>query len=56
MMKSAEDRPRCHLAMPVDRPMDRRIVVQEQMRSSFVVIGGVGRKNLAQWASPKMTM
>ena len=48
MMKSAEDRPRCYLAIPVDRPMDRRIFFQGQVRSSFVVIAGVGRKNLAQ--------
>ena len=48
MMKSAEDRPRCDLAIPVDRPMGRRILLQRQMRSEFVVIAGVGRKNLAQ--------
>ena len=48
MMKSAEDRPRCDLAMSVDRPMGRRILVQGQMRSEFVVIAGAGRKNLAQ--------
>ena len=28
--------------------MGRRILVQGQMRSEFVVIAGVGRKNLAQ--------
>jgi hypothetical protein len=48
MMKSAEDRPRCDLATPVDRPMGRRILAQGQMRSEFVVIASVGRKNLAQ--------
>ena len=48
MMKSAEDRPRCDLATLVDRPMGRRILAQGQMRSEFVAIAGVGRKNLAQ--------
>jgi DNA repair protein RadC len=46
MMKSAEDRPRCDLAISVDRPMSRRILVQGQMRSDSVVIAGVGRKAL----------
>jgi hypothetical protein len=44
MMKSAEDRPRCYLAVPVDRPMGWRILTQRQMRPEFVVIAGVGRK------------
>jgi hypothetical protein len=48
MMKSAEDRPRCDRAIPLNRPMGRRILVQGQMRSEFVVITGVGRKNLTQ--------
>ena len=48
MMKSAEDRLSSELAEPLDRPMGRRILVQGQMRSEFVVIAGVGRKNLAQ--------
>jgi len=48
MMKSAEDRPRCDLAIPVDRPMCRRIRVKGQMRSEFVVIASVGHKNLAK--------
>ena len=48
MMKPAEDRPRSELAQPLNRPMARRILVQGQMRSEFVVIASVGRKNLAQ--------
>ena len=46
-MKSAEGRPHCDLAISVDRPMGRRILVQGQMRSEFVV-ASVGCKNLAQ--------
>jgi hypothetical protein len=48
MMKSAEDRPRCDLAILVDRPMSRRILVQGQMRSELVVIASVGCKDPAQ--------
>lgn len=48
MMKSAENRPRAGLAEPLDRPMARRILVQEQMRSEFVVVAGVGREDPAQ--------
>src|SRR5580704_2793527 len=48
MMKSAENRPGSELAEPLDRPMARRILIQGQMPSEFVVIAGVGRKNLAQ--------
>ena len=48
MMKSAEDRPSSELAEPLDRPMARRILAQGQMRSEFVVIAGVGRKDPAQ--------
>src|SRR6266853_2801541 len=44
MMKSAEDRSRCDLAVPMDRPTGRRILTQRQMRSEFVVISCVGRK------------
>jgi hypothetical protein len=55
MMKSAEDRPGNELADPLDRPMGRRILVQGQMRSQFVVIAGVGRKDPARWVSPKTT-
>ena len=44
MMKSAEDRPSNELAKPLDRPTARRILVQGQVRSAFVVIAGVGRK------------
>ncbi len=43
-MKPAEDRPRSELAQPLNRPMARRILVQRQMRSEFVVITGVGRQ------------
>jgi transcriptional regulator with XRE-family HTH domain len=48
MMKSAENRPRCDLTVPMDRPMGRRILVQRQMRPEFVVVAGVGRKDPAQ--------
>ena len=43
-----EDRPSSELAEPLDRPMARRILAQGQMRSEFVVIAGVGRKDPAQ--------
>ena len=48
MMKSAEDRPCGDLAAPLDRPMTRRILLQGQMCSEFVVIAAVGRKGPAQ--------
>ena len=48
MMKSAEDRPCGDLAAPLDRPMTRRILLQGQMCSEFVVIVGIGRKRPAQ--------
>ena len=47
-MKSAEDWPSNELAEALDRPMARRILAQGQMRSQFVVIDGVGCKDLAQ--------
>jgi hypothetical protein len=50
MMKSAEDRPSNELAKPLDRPTARRILVQRQVRSAFVVIAGVGRSDPAQMA------
>jgi hypothetical protein len=40
MMKSAEDRPRGELTEPLDRPTDRRILRQGQMRSERVVQQG----------------
>ena len=43
-MKSAEDRSRNDLAKPLNGAMARRILVQGQMRSEFVVISCVGRK------------
>ena len=48
MMKSAEDWLSGDLADPLDRPMARRILIQGQMRSEFVVIAGVGRKYATQ--------
>src|SRR3981081_2601987 len=48
MMKSAENRPGSELAEPLDRPMVRRILIQGQMRSEFVVIASVGCKDPAQ--------
>ena len=50
MMKSAEDRPSNELAKPLDWPTARRILVQRQVRSAFVVIAGVGRSDPAQMA------
>ncbi len=48
MMKSAEDWPCGDLAAPLDRPMARRILLQRQMCSEFVVIAFVDRKDLTQ--------
>jgi len=48
MMKSAEDWLSGDLADPLDRPMARRILIQGQMRSEFVVIPDVGGKDLTQ--------
>jgi transposase-like protein len=45
MMKSAEDRPNNELAKALDWPTARRILVQRQVRSAFVVIAGVGRSD-----------
>jgi hypothetical protein len=50
MMKSAEDRPSNELAKPLGRPTARRILVQRQVRSAFVVIAGVGLSDPAQMA------
>ena len=41
MMKSADDRPRGKLAEPLNRPLDRRVLVQGQVRSKFVVQQGL---------------
>ena len=48
MVKSTKDRLSSELAKALDRPMARRILAQGQMRSQFVVIVGVGRKDPAQ--------
>jgi hypothetical protein len=40
MMKTAKDRPSGKLAIPLDRPMAWRILVQGQMRPEFVVQQG----------------
>ena len=48
MMKSAENRPRCDLAEPLNRAMGWRVLVQGQMRSKFVVVVGVGGKDSTQ--------
>ena len=48
MMKSAENRLSSKPAEPLDWPMTRRILIQKEMRSEFVVIGGVGRKDPVQ--------
>ena len=48
MVQSAEYRLSSELAEPLDWPMARRILAQGQMRSEFVVIAGVSRKDPAQ--------
>jgi len=48
MMKATENRLSSEPAETLDRPMAWRILAQGQMRSQFVAIGGVGRKNPAQ--------
>lgn len=48
MMKSAEDGPHNNLTRSLDLSMVWRILVQGQMRSQFVVIAGIGRKDPAQ--------
>ena len=48
MVKSAEDRLGSELAEALDRTTARRILVQGQVRSDFIVIAGVGRKDPAQ--------
>jgi len=48
MVKSAEDRPSGKLAVQLNRPIGWRIFIQRQMRSKFVVVAGVGRKDPAQ--------
>ncbi len=48
MMKSAENGLRGDPAVPLDRSAVWRILVQEQMRSDFIVIAGVGGKDPAQ--------
>ena len=53
MMKSAEDRLSGRLAEPLDRPMDRRILVQGQLCAEIDVIKGVGSKNPAQMCLAK---
>ena len=53
MMKSAEDGLSGGPAEPLDRPTDRRILFERQMRSEIVVIKGVGSKNPAQMCLAK---
>ena len=48
MMKSAEDWLSGDLADPLDRPMARRILIQGQMRSEFIVIAGVVSEDSTQ--------
>jgi hypothetical protein len=50
IVKSAEDRLSNELAEPFDRPTVWRILVQGQMCSAFVVIGGVSHNDPAQMA------
>jgi len=48
MVQSADDRRSGEQAEALDRLMARRILPQGQMRSEFIVIAGVGRKDPAQ--------
>lgn len=48
MVKSAENPPRDDLAVLLHGPMARTILGQRQMRSEFVEVGGVARKDPAQ--------
>jgi hypothetical protein len=48
MIKSAENRLSSEPTEPLDWPMIRRILIQEQMRSEFVVVAGVDREDPAQ--------
>ena len=48
MVQPAEDRLSNDLAEPLDRPTARRILLQGQMRSQFVIIAGIARKDPAQ--------
>ena len=50
MMKFAENWPRSEVTAPLDGPPVRRILVQRQMRSEFIVISCVSRKYPAQMA------
>ena len=50
MMQSAEDRPSNEVAEPLGRPTAWRVLAQGQMRSQFVVIADIGRKDPAQMA------
>ena len=48
MMEPAENWPCGELAESLDRPMGRRIFIQGQMRSEFIVIAGVVSKDSTQ--------
>ena len=48
MVQAAENRPSGDLANTLDRPMAWRILAQGQMRSQFVVIASIRRKDPAQ--------
>jgi hypothetical protein len=48
MVQAAEDWLSSELAEALDRPIARRIFGQGQMRSQFVVVDGVGRKDSPQ--------
>jgi len=48
VVQPAEDWLRSELAEALDRPMARRMLVQGQMRSEFIVVAGVARKDPAQ--------
>jgi hypothetical protein len=48
MVKSTEKWLRGEVTVLLDRPMVRRILIQRQMRSEFVVVDGVGTEDSTQ--------
>lgn len=48
MMKTAKHRHGFDRASPLDRSMDRTIFAQRPMGAGVIVVGRVGRQNLAQ--------
>jgi hypothetical protein len=47
VMKTAENRSRCDGAEALNRPMDRRVLVQSAMSPRFIIVGGKLAKDSA---------